>query len=184
MKIIRARDEEYQHVALKEFHLLRSLNHHGIIKMVDAFVNRSRHTIYLVMDLVEGQALKSFVKTFTELHYSEANLIRHKKKRPGLPEYIACSIVKQLGEILKYLHSEEVSVCHRDLNHNNIMITPINKDLTHVKVKLIDFNVSRRFKSKGGNFNEDSDNQAMKRLIMMTQTGAAGFCAPEMTSGQ
>jgi serine/threonine protein kinase len=54
VKIIRARDEEYQHVALKEFHLLRSLNHHGIIKMVDAFVNRSRHTIYLVMDLVEG----------------------------------------------------------------------------------------------------------------------------------
>jgi len=54
VKIIRARDEEYQHVALKEYHLLRSLNHNGIIKMVDAFVNRSRHTIYLVMDLVEG----------------------------------------------------------------------------------------------------------------------------------
>jgi serine/threonine protein kinase len=54
VKIIRARDEEYQHVALKEFHLLRLLNHYGIIKMVDAFVNRSRHTIYLVMDLVEG----------------------------------------------------------------------------------------------------------------------------------
>jgi serine/threonine protein kinase len=92
--------------------------------------------------------------------------------------------VKQLAEILKYLHSEEVSVCHRDLNHNNVMITPINKDLTHVKVKLIDFNVSRKFKSKSGNFNDENDNKTMKKLIMMTQTGAAGFCAPEMSSGQ
>ncbi len=98
------------------------------------------------------------MKTFTELQYSEANLIKHEKKRPGLPEYLACSIVKQLGEILKYLHSEEVSVCHRDLNHNNVMITPINKDLTHVIVKLIDFNVSRKFKSKSGNFNDELDN--------------------------
>ncbi len=98
------------------------------------------------------------MKTFTELHYSEANLIKQDKIRPGLPEYLACSIVKQLGEILKYLHSEEVSVCHRDLNHNNVMITPINKDLTHVKVKLIDFNVSRKFKSKSGNFNDELDN--------------------------
>jgi serine/threonine protein kinase len=97
---------------------------------------------------------------------------------------MACSIVKQLAEILKYLHSEEVSVCHRDLNHNNVMITPINKDLIHVKVKLIDFNVSRKFKSKSGNFNDENDNKTMKKLIMMTQTGAAGFCAPEMSSGQ
>jgi len=40
--------------------------------------------------------------------------------------------------------------------------------LTNVKVKLIDFNVSRRFKSKSGNFIDESDNQTMKRLIMMT----------------
>ena len=52
VKIIRARDEEYQHEALKEYHLLRSLNHPGIVKMFEAFVNRSRNTIYLVMELI------------------------------------------------------------------------------------------------------------------------------------
>ena len=58
VKIIRARDEEYQSVALKEYHLLKQLGHPGVIKMVDAFVNNSSHSIYLVMELVEGLPLK------------------------------------------------------------------------------------------------------------------------------
>lgn len=52
VKIIRARDLEYQKVALREYSLLKTLNHPGIIKMVDAYVNNARETIYLVMDLV------------------------------------------------------------------------------------------------------------------------------------
>ena len=39
VKIIRARDEEYQNVALKEYHLLKSISHPGIIRMKDAFIN-------------------------------------------------------------------------------------------------------------------------------------------------
>lgn len=52
MKIIRARDKEYQKVALREYKLLKTLSHPGIIKMVDAFINNARETIYLVMDLI------------------------------------------------------------------------------------------------------------------------------------
>lgn len=58
VKIIRARDEEYQSVALKEYHLLKQLAHPGVIKMVDAFVNNSSHSIYLVMELIQGLPLK------------------------------------------------------------------------------------------------------------------------------
>ena len=58
VKIIRARDEEYQSVALKEYYLLKQLGHPGVIKMVDAFVNNSSHSIYLVMELVHGLPLK------------------------------------------------------------------------------------------------------------------------------
>lgn len=58
VKIIRARDQEYQKVALKEYKLLRTLNHPGVIKMHDAFVNNARETIYLVMDLCEGECLR------------------------------------------------------------------------------------------------------------------------------
>ena len=32
--------------------------------MVDAFVNNSRETIYLVMELIEGQDLTKFVKQY------------------------------------------------------------------------------------------------------------------------
>jgi len=76
--------------------------------MHEAFINMSAHTIYLVMDLVEGEPLKKYV---FDMHPSR------------MPPLIAKSIIKQLIEILKYLHSEEVSVCHRDLNPNNVMIT-------------------------------------------------------------
>lgn len=61
VKIIRARDEEYQCVALKEYHLLKRLNHDGVIKMQEAYINKSSHAIYLVMELVEGLPLKTYI---------------------------------------------------------------------------------------------------------------------------
>ncbi len=77
-----------------------------------------------------------------------------------------------------------MSVCHRDLNPNNVMITKkdpsdSNSDLM---VKLIDFNVSRKF--RGRNFLKSSDDSPVSKLIlMMTQTGAPGFSAPEVLNG-
>lgn len=143
VKIIRARDEEYQSVALKEFYLLKQLGHPGVIKMADAFVNNSSHSIYLVMELVEGLPLKQFV---------EKQQARISPSESGVPEKVTKSIVKQLVEILRYLHSEDVSVCHRDLNPNNVMITQRDPGdpNSEVAVKLIDFNVSRKF--RGRNF--------------------------------
>ncbi len=64
VKVIRARDNEYQKVALKEFKLLKTLNHPGIIKMQEAFVNNAKETIYLVMELIEGECLRSFVENY------------------------------------------------------------------------------------------------------------------------
>ena len=52
VKIIRSSDEEYQQVALKEFWMLKKLNHPGIVKVHDAFKNPSKGTIYIVMELI------------------------------------------------------------------------------------------------------------------------------------
>lgn len=75
------------------------------------------------------------------------------------------------------------------------MITAIPKEdgekqssnIELVKVTLIDFNVSRRFREKStaekissGEF----DSPAMKRVLMLTNTGAASFTSPEINSGQ
>jgi serine/threonine protein kinase len=121
--------------------------------MVDAFVNRNKETIYLIMDLIEGSSVKEFVTKYNE----------EKGSMPygGLPESLCKSITRQLLKTMEYLHSEPVSVCHRDTNPNNVMVTHLDilgsggvgsgnfvSSSDEVKVTLIDFNVSRRFREK------------------------------------
>jgi serine/threonine protein kinase len=64
-------------------------------------------------------------------------------------------------------------VCHRDINPNNIIINydPAGKD--HLKLTVIDFNVSKRFKHPASG----------SPLLMMTNTGTAKYQAPEMLQG-
>lgn len=101
---------------------------------------------------------------------------------------------------MEYLHSEPVSVCHRDTNPNNVMVTPLDllgsgglgsgnfvTTSDEVRVTLIDFNVSRRFREKKG-FQlgvelTSPESTATKRLLMLTQTGAASYTAPELSLG-
>jgi serine/threonine protein kinase len=73
-------------------------------------------------------------------------------------------------EIVEYLHSEEVSICHRDININNVMIT--EDSIGTLDVKLIDFNVSRRFR----------DEDTCTKYLMQTNTGAAAFTSPEVNN--
>ena len=72
--------------------------------------------------------------------------------------------------IVEYLHSEEVSICHRDININNVMIT--EDPIGTLDVKLIDFNVSRRFR----------DEDTCTKYLMQTNTGAAAFTSPEVNN--
>lgn len=58
MKIIRTQEEELIEVAYEEYKLLRDIQHEGIVRMRDAFFNQMKSTIFLVMDLVPGRALR------------------------------------------------------------------------------------------------------------------------------
>ena len=49
-------------IAYTEYKLLVGLNHPNIVKMHDAFYNQMCETMYLVMDLVEGQSLTQTMK--------------------------------------------------------------------------------------------------------------------------
>jgi serine/threonine protein kinase len=62
VKIIRSSDEEYQQIALREYFLLKKLNHKGIIRVSEAFSHPGKGTIYIVMELVEGLTVKKYVK--------------------------------------------------------------------------------------------------------------------------
>ena len=130
MKIIRSSDDELIDIAYEEYKLLMQLDHPKIVKMHDAFLNQMKGTMYLVMDLVKGSTLKVLMEDqkviFTE---SESKII-----------------LKQILEVITYLQDEKIGVCHRDINPNNIMVNydPESKD--HLKMTLIDFNVSKRFR--------------------------------------
>jgi serine/threonine protein kinase len=49
-------------VAYEEYKLLRSLDHPNIVKMHDAFFNKMKETMYLVMDMVQGYSLKTLLE--------------------------------------------------------------------------------------------------------------------------
>ena len=104
VKIIRSRDEEYQSVALKEYYLLKQLNHPGVIKMKDAFINKSSQSIYLVMDLVEGESLESFIRNRRCGVLAQETETKNTLGEGGLPEEESKQIIRQLIEIIKYLH--------------------------------------------------------------------------------
>lgn len=59
-------------------------------------------------------------------------------------------------------------IIYRDINPNNVMIT--DDIVGNPEVKLIDFNVSKRFR----------DEATHNKLFMMTNTGAVAFTAPEL----
>lgn len=70
---------------------------------------------------------------------------------------------------MSQVRKNKVIKINRDINPNNVMISEVD----NLKVTLIDFNVSRRFR--------DSEDLS-KKLLMMTNTGAAAFCSPEIYS--
>lgn len=150
---------------MKEFHLLQKLNHPNIVKMHEAYHNKQRETLYFVMDYVDGLTLKNYIKLYKLKH-------RTVKCGGGVPEDLCKVLFTKLLNIIDYLHSDSVSVCHRDLNPGNILITHPNFE-NEPKVTLIDFNVARKFK----------DTDTNNKLLMMTNTGAAAFVAPEIQKG-
>ena len=62
-------------------------------------------------------------------------------KKSFIRESFIQQIFKQLIVIVKFIH--ENGVCHRDLKPDNIMINKKTND-----IKLMDFNVSKRFQGE------------------------------------
>eukprot|EP00347_Sterkiella_histriomuscorum_P014459 403360785 len=172
VKIIRNKDEEYQQISIREFYLLQQLNHPQIAKMHEVYYNKQRETLYFIMDYVEGYTLKNYIRLYN---------LKHKDVRKnggigvgvnGLPEDLCKRLFIQLVQVIEYLHSEKVSVCHRDLNPGNLIINHHNFENEPI-LTLIDFNVAKRFRDKDFN----------NKILMMTNTGAAAFSSPEIQKG-
>lgn len=107
--------------ALREARFLSKLSHPGIPKVTDFF--REGGKVYLVMDFVEGQTLKSI-------------LDRNGGRPLDLPTVLRWGI--QICDVLTYLHSQTPPIIFRDIKPSNLIRRP---DGT---VSMIDFGIARR----------------------------------------
>ncbi|MBN3926038.1 protein kinase [Nostoc sp. NMS4] len=98
VKIVKARE-----LFEREAHTLKSLNHPGVPKYYDFFVEGGKK--YLAMELIHGQDLEKRV-------YSTG---------PVTPNQAIAWMI-QTCDILDYLHSQEPPLIHRDIKPANLMV--------------------------------------------------------------
>ena len=108
-----------EHLA-REGKLLALLDHPQIAKVLDCFVEDSRH--YLLLEHISGQDLRQYVR-----------------QNGPQPEERVIEWGLQLAGILDYLHTQNPPIIHRDLTPDNIVM---RNDGTLV---LIDFGASNQF---------------------------------------
>lgn len=130
----------------QEAHLLASLSHPNLAAVTDFF--QEGENWYLVMEFVEGETLARRLE---------------RSPRHRLPLQEALPIIRQLCDVLEYLHAHKPPVIFRDLKPSNIMLTPEGR------VKLIDFGIARFFKPGQ---RQDTVN-----------LGTPGYAAPEQYGG-
>lgn len=98
----------------KEYSLLKKINHPGVARIVDAWIDREH--FYLNCQLYTGGELFDYVND-----------------RGGLPDAEARQLTRQVVEAVAHLHRK--FIVHRDLKPENIVF----KDETHKEIVLVDF---------------------------------------------
>ena len=116
-------DEEHAERFRREALLVARLSHPNLVHLLDR--GEDAEGPYLVMELVEGENLKSRVRREGALEPDEA-----------------ARICARVGEALAYAHAQ--GVVHRDIKAQNVLLT---RDGT---VKLADFGIARLIESEDG----------------------------------
>ncbi|MBX9951977.1 MAG: serine/threonine protein kinase [Candidatus Obscuribacterales bacterium] len=117
-------DEELRRQSItmleREAHYLSSLNHPGLARVYDYFVEDDRH--YLLMEYVKGTDLRRFIK-----------------ENGAITSREAIDWGRQIAEILAYLHEQDPPIIHRDISADNIILNE-NDSLS-----IIDFGAANSF---------------------------------------
>jgi len=130
--------EQFEH----EAELLSELKHPSLPQIHDYFEELGR--LYIVMEYIDGSTLESMLQ-----------------KHKNLPPTLVFKWIREVCNVLKYLHNQNPPIIFRDLKPANIMLTN-KKDQ---EIKLIDFGIARVFKA-----GQSKDTTAY---------GSTGYAAPE-----
>lgn len=98
--------------------------------MHDAFYNQMKCTMYLVMDMVQGHSITQMLEPPRESELggfdNERNCEATKKQMVAkFTEDESKYIFMQLLDVIDYLSCEEIGICHRDINPNNLMLDEV-----------------------------------------------------------
>jgi eukaryotic-like serine/threonine-protein kinase len=115
-------DEEHAERFRREALLVARLSHPNLVHLLDR--GEDAHGPYLVMELVEGEDLKTRVR-----------------REGALPPAEAARICAQVGRALAYAQAQ--GVVHRDIKAQNVLLTRDGA------VKLADFGIARSIESDG-----------------------------------
>ncbi len=130
-------------LAERETRVLSGLSHSGLPKVVSHFEEQG--ALYLVLEFIEGSTLEQ-LRT------------QHRLAQEDVVDYL-----RQVAEILDYLHSQSPPIVHRDIKPRNLIRRPDGK------IVLVDFgSVRDRLKPEGGS----------------TVVGTFGYMAPEQFQGR
>ena len=100
-----------------EADILKNLHHQGLPQVYD-YIQEQDH-VYTVIDYVDGYDLDTYIRSGTKL------------PEPHLKRYL-----RQIADVLDYLHTQPTPVIHSDIKPGNIIINQ------HGNAILIDFNTS------------------------------------------
>ncbi|KAE8980889.1 hypothetical protein PF011_g22247 [Phytophthora fragariae] len=109
---------------IKEVKLAATMSHPNIVQFIGV-VSNSGDGFCSVMELMDGGDLRGLMDNYQESHHP-----------PGF-DFTKIKIAFHVTRALRYLHSREVPVIHRDLKSKNILLNEA------LDAKLTDFGVSR-----------------------------------------
>jgi serine/threonine-protein kinase len=140
----------------REAKLLATLNHPHIAAVYS--LDEHEGTLYLAMELVEGQTLEQ------------------KLKAGALSVDDALRLALQIAQALEAAHDK--GVVHRDLKPANVMVTPQGV------VKVLDFGLAKAFSNEPEGVAENSPALSLAMTQAGLVLGTAAYMAPEQASAQ
>ena len=136
------RDQIEYKSLIQEANIMKSLNHSSIPRITT--IEQDGDSIFIIMDYVDGINMKTFLS-----------------RKGRVDQEVAVSWMKQICQVMIYLHNRKQPIFYRDMKPDNIIIQQDGN------IKLIDFGISIVIKEKG---------QKIGRAL-----GTKGYAAPEQS---